>query len=824
MTDSDIRNFFSVTNKKSESGKMIEKKKIDLKTDIKIIQRKIKKESKKKQNDSDSITPKKKINEIDTKINLNVYSKLKDEKIENDNILKKKKIIVDDDDEREIEINNNLAVKNNNEKINSNEKKIYQIKEKKESLIPISVSDFFSGKKNIQKEKKEEKENKISFIQNMEIEEEELNNDNKNININMNINININNNNNSDEKINNNNKNNINENNNNIDKNKINNININNKSPDKIPEKNIKESKKDLKNIKTINIEKTEKSKNEETSKNLYFQNKEKPISNKLINLESPLNLLWSDRYKPKTISDIIGNQSQIKNIIEWLDNWNNCIFNNIKREKVSNNKFSKPENLNARALIVSGSPGIGKTSSIRVISQFKGYKVFELNASDKRNKDIINNSVGFLMNNTTLNGDSITNKNLIIMDEIDGMNGNEDKGGIKALIDIVKKTKVPIIFICNDIYSNKLKSLLNYCYDIRFNKPDKRLIVNRLYNICKKENINIEHLTLDYIVESFNNDIRQCLNYLDLISRGENKNNINNEKDNCNNFKKDQTVSNSSFDVVKKLLTKSELIKLNFTQKLDLFFIDFDLIPHLIYENFPNTIPKENNKLINIEKLCEITENISYSDLIEKRIKGNNEWNLLPNKGIHSVIIPSYYSSSFCSYPKFPEFYSKISKMRKTKRQIKDIKTLFPFYNINSIKNEISPLLFKIIINLLNENGKESIDEIINIFNIYKISLMQFKDSLFDLQSENTQKIYNKINPSLKSYFTRKLNDHFKTSIKVTKSHNENNSNNNIKRDYEGNIIEDENDDIEELSDDDNSSIFEPVKSRNKKYKNSKK
>ena len=161
---------------------------------------------------------------------------------------------------------------------------------------------------------------------------------------------------------------------------------------------------------------------------------------------------------------------------------------------------------------------------------------------------------------------------------------------------------------------------------------------------------------------------------------------------------------------------------------------------------------------------------------------------------------------------------------MRKTKRQIKDIKTLFPFYNINSIKNEISPLLFKIIINLLNENGKESIDEIINIFNIYKISLMQFKDSLFDLQSENTQKIYNKINPSLKSYFTRKLNDHFKTSIKVTKSHNENNSNNNIKRDYEGNIIEDENDDIEELSDDDNSSIFEPVKSRNKKYKNSKK
>ncbi len=429
-------------------------------------------------------------------------------------------------------------------------------------------------------------------------------------------------------------------------------------------------------------------------------------------------------------------------------------------------------------------------------------------------------------MNNTTLNGDSISNKNLIIMDEVDGMNGNEDKGGIKALIDIVKKTKVPIIFICNDIYCNKLKSLLNYCYDIRFNKPEKRQIVNRLYNICKEENINIDHMTLDYIVESFNNDIRQSLNYLDLISRNDNLD-FNYDKNKCDNFKKDKSVSITSFDVAKLLLTKSEIMKLNFNQRLDLFFIDFDLIPNLIYENFPNTITKDINKIYNIEKLCDITENISFSDIIEKRIKSNNEWTLLPNKGIHSVIIPSTLSCSFCSYPKFPEFYSKISKMRKTKRQIKDLKHIFPFYSNYSIKNELSTLLFKIIINILNEKGKDGIDEIINIFTIYKMTLMQFKDSLFDLQSENTQKIYNIINPSIKSVFTKKLNEHFKSSIKITKNYNNNNSNENyIKRDLEGNIIEVDYDDIDEINDDDesSSSIFEPVKSRNKKSKKSKK
>ena len=73
-----------------------------------------------------------------------------------------------------------------------------------------------------------------------------------------------------------------------------------------------------------------------------------------------------------------------------------------IKMKEIKQGKKSKNENVNALAAIISGPPGIGKTSSIRVLTKNKGYRTFELNASDKRNKDTINNSVGFLMNNTT--------------------------------------------------------------------------------------------------------------------------------------------------------------------------------------------------------------------------------------------------------------------------------------------------------------------------------------------------------------------------------------------------------------------------------------
>ena len=164
-------------------------------------------------------------------------------------------------------------------------------------------------------------------------------------------------------------------------------------------------------------------------------------------------------------------------------------------------------------------------------------------------------------------------------------MTGTEDKGGIKALIEIAKKTKVPIIFICNDIYSPKLKALLNYCYDIRFYKPEKRQIVFRLMDICKQEQIFIDNQTLNYIVESFGFDIRQIINYLDLFSR--NKRNIASLKNNCENVKKDKSVTVGSFDICKILLNKSDSSRLNFEQKLDLFFVDFDLIPSMIFENY---------------------------------------------------------------------------------------------------------------------------------------------------------------------------------------------------------------------------------------------
>jgi replication factor C subunit 1 len=69
-------------------------------------------------------------------------------------------------------------------------------------------------------------------------------------------------------------------------------------------------------------------------------------------------------------------------------------------------------------------------------------------------------------------------------MDEVDGV-GAGDRGGINALIQIIKATRTPIICICNDRMNKKLQSLVNYCYDLKFARPSSEAMLKRVQLIC---------------------------------------------------------------------------------------------------------------------------------------------------------------------------------------------------------------------------------------------------------------------------------------------------------------------------------------------------
>ena len=70
--------------------------------------------------------------------------------------------------------------------------------------------------------------------------------------------------------------------------------------------------------------------------------------------------------------------------------------------------------------------------------------------------------------------------RSVMIMDEVDGMSSG-DRGGITEIIRMIKDSKVPVICICNDRFSEKIRSLAGHCLDIRFHKPNKGQVVRRL-------------------------------------------------------------------------------------------------------------------------------------------------------------------------------------------------------------------------------------------------------------------------------------------------------------------------------------------------------
>jgi len=188
---------------------------------------------------------------------------------------------------------------------------------------------------------------------------------------------------------------------------------------------------------------------------------------------------MWTERYRPRTVKDLVGNQGLVDQLYEWLKDWDEVVLRGNKKQVPFRHgqSWTDVPNMNARAALLSGPPGIGKTSAARIICKSLGYEVVEQNASDTRNKSAIEHGIKDLSGNKTLDyfsvsgvkkahdntnslaaavGGFATQKSVIIMDEVDGV-GAGDRGGISALIKIIKETKTPIICICNDRQDRKL-------------------------------------------------------------------------------------------------------------------------------------------------------------------------------------------------------------------------------------------------------------------------------------------------------------------------------------------------------------------------------
>jgi DNA polymerase III delta prime subunit len=181
------------------------------------------------------------------------------------------------------------------------------------------------------------------------------------------------------------------------------------------------------------------------------------------------------------------------------------------------------------RGFYIYGNPGSGKSMLINNILKELNYDIINYNASDVRNKSIIETITKHNMseNNVMTMFKQNCRKICIVMDEIDGMN-NGDKGGINSLIKIVrpKKTKKqkseeytynPIICIGNYHIDKKIKELMKVCHTFEIKSPTKEQLYTVTQNIMptiKEDNI------IEQIVNYSQFDIRKLSNLYDIYTK----------------------------------------------------------------------------------------------------------------------------------------------------------------------------------------------------------------------------------------------------------------------------------------------------------------
>ena len=234
----------------------------------------------------------------------------------------------------------------------------------------------------------------------------------------------------------------------------------------------------------------------------------------------------WAEKYRPQHLKEVVGNSPALREMLDWARSWT---------------PGSKP-------LILYGKPGTGKTSSAYALAHDMNWEVIELNASDQRTKGLIDRVAGNASTSGTLTG---SQRRLILLDEADNLQGTADRGGARAILDIIRTSQQPIIMVANDLYGlpPELRSRGNL---VQFKALQARSIAPHLKFICTSEKMTCSDTALRVIAERANGDMRAAVNMLYASASG--KRNI--TEDDVHTSEKD--VRSTIFSLLTTLFSKN--------------------------------------------------------------------------------------------------------------------------------------------------------------------------------------------------------------------------------------------------------------------------
>ena len=332
---------------------------------------------------------------------------------------------------------------------------------------------------------------------------------------------------------------------------------------------------------------------------------------------------MWSERYRPSSIRDMVGNEEARGDVVKWLDMW-------------------KPH---APPLLLSGPPGTGKTTIARLASKKLGYDLVELNASDDRSKSRINRILG-----PTLDSAGLTGRPAIFIDEVDGIHGRSDYGGGEALLRLIKKPPIPVIMAAN-VQTDKMKGLISASKHIRFHPIPPRLLRIRLLHVLKEEKSTLRPGAIIRVISQCQGDIRAMLNLAQTMVSG---------------FRPDSGRPVSDLEAQEGIeaffaaKSPTEAVSILYSMQID---------PREKINAFYSSVVCSRMEPSRMARMLEI---LSRADMLYGRIISTQNWRLL--RYLNAILAEIYESDTRIRYTKYNLPFPVINRIRFDSRKIRSL------------------------------------------------------------------------------------------------------------------------------------------------------
>jgi replication factor C large subunit len=305
--------------------------------------------------------------------------------------------------------------------------------------------------------------------------------------------------------------------------------------------------------------------------------------------------VMWVEKYRPKSVSEVIGNEKAKSQFLNWLKNWR----------------------IGTKPVLLYGPPGVGKTTLVRVAAKEFGYAIVEMNASDFRTEEKVMRIAGRAATESSLDQFFMEVKgSLVFLDEVDGIFGKEDEGGISAILRLSKVARAPVVLVANNPWDPKLRYLRGSCQMIRFYGIRVPTLVSFLGRICRGEGVLAEETALRGIAEKAEGDLRSAVNDLQAFAEGRKVLRL---IDVERLATRDRQYN--VFDTLKALFSAKTYWQAE--KALHGSEIDHNLLFQTIHDNLPL-------QFTNSEELAKAYNALSWADIFFGRVNRTQNWVLL--------------------------------------------------------------------------------------------------------------------------------------------------------------------------------------------------